>query len=365
MGASFDGSTGGRDAAVAMGEPEVASASGRVRVLSPRGAVQGAGVLLTPGLVMTCAHVVASAVGTGAASDRFPPGPVRLDSAGSPGTGEATVLRDGWFPGPLAGGAGADLALLHAEWSPPDHVLPARLARCGEADGRTVQVYGHPSGAPDGIWSEARLVGRGGPHARWIQLEGPGSTGVWIGPGYSGAGVWDPGTQGVVGVVTAAYSDSRAKVAWMLPVEEAAQLWPPLVPLLDPPQPAPGRPVPMAVVEPPSDRNQFALADALLAVPQIAEDGAATLRRLLPPRIRHSIPDQRRPRLRVFYLVQACADHADGRSHLLDALTAIDDSSEPAKAAFRLFDALWPTSPGPPGGPDAADRRRPAGGETR
>ncbi|MER5212383.1 trypsin-like peptidase domain-containing protein [Streptomyces sp. NPDC002838] len=331
--------------------------------------MRGAGILVMPGVVLTCAHVVASAAGAaGNQAVALPERAVLVDVPGRPDieAGEASVVPDGWFPGPLAGGSGGDLAVLRTAWSPPHDVVPAPLGSCGEPDRREVSVYGHPAGAPDGLVSTARLVGRGGPHRDWVQMEGLGTVGAWVGHGFSGAGVWDPAGLRVVGMVTAAYTDRQAKVAWMLPLEAAAQMWPTLYPMLEHPAvPTPtgpertgpptgatlrpaephGPPIPRQPAGPPSDRDQFALAEALLNVAQVEDDGAAALRRLLPAPIRRAIRTHPRPRLQLFYVVQACADHRDGRQALLDALRLLDDESEPARAALGLIAKLWPTGP--------------------
>ncbi|MEV6838142.1 trypsin-like peptidase domain-containing protein [Streptomyces sp. NPDC051133] len=330
-----------------------------MRVLSAGGVLRGAGILVRPGTVLTCAHVVASAIGAGEDDPaRAPARPVLVDVPGRPDlpAGEATVVPDGWFPGPLAGGSGGDLAVLRTAWSPPDGTAAARLGPCGEPDRREVAMYGHPAGSPDGLWSRARLVGRGGPHPDWVQLEGLGSTGVRVSHGFSGAGVWDPAARRVVGMLTAAYSDQQAKVAWMLPLEAAARMWPDLAPALGtsahgpepgapaggPPQPPPAEP--WAAL--PSDQEQFALADALLNVPQIEDDGAATLRGLLPARIRRTVRTHPRPRLQLFFVVQACVEHPHGRQALVEALRLLDDESRPARSALELLDRLWPAAPG-------------------
>ncbi|WP_159033132.1 effector-associated domain 2-containing protein [Streptomyces fodineus] len=323
--------------------------------------MHGAGILVRPGVVLTCAHVVVSAAGPrGGRSEAVSGHSVLVDVPGRPdvAAGEATVAPDGWYPGPLAGGPGGDLAVLRTAWSPPDGTAVARLGRCGEPDRREVAAYGHPAGAPDGLWSRARLVGRGGPYRDWIQLEGLGSAGAPVGRGFSGAGVWDPAARRVIGMVTAAYTDQQAKVAWMLPLEAAAHMWPDLAPALAGPEPetatvpksaageASSPPPPDSWPEPPSDKDQFALADALLAVPQIEDDGAATLRGLLPSRIRHTVRTHSRPRLQLFFLVQACAQHPHGRQALIDALRMLDDGSRPARTALELLDRLWPAAPG-------------------
>ncbi|MFP3988650.1 trypsin-like peptidase domain-containing protein [Streptomyces sp. E11-3] len=338
----------GKGHEVAKGDPTEAPALGRVRILSPHGVVLGAGIRVAPDVVLTCAHVVASAVSPGQGHPEVvPTRPVLVDMPGHPdvSAGEAFVLSGGWFPGPLAGGSGGDLAVLHTTWSPPGTTATARLGPCGEPDRREVNVYGHPKGAPAGLWTRAGVVGHGGPHRDWIQLEGIGS-GVRVTRGFSGAGVWDPAARRVVGMVTAAYTDQQAKAAWMLPLEAAARMWPGLAPMLG--TPVLESPVsPLSFAErwssPPSDRNQFALADALLNVPQIEDDGAAALRGLLPPRIRRAIRTHNRPRLQLFFLIRACAEHPDGRQALVESLRLLDNESQPARAALELLDKLWPT----------------------
>ncbi|MEU6810950.1 trypsin-like peptidase domain-containing protein [Streptomyces sp. NPDC046831] len=326
--------------AVVNGDTAGAPALGRVRVLSPHGAVVGAGLLVMPGTVLTCAHVVAWAAGPGTDRTAVPAGPVLVDTPAHPevAPGTAFVAPGGWFPGPLSGGTEGDFAVLRTDWAPAGGPAPARLGSCGEPDRREVSMYGHPASAPAGLLVTARLAGRGGPHPDWVQLDGLGPTGAWISQGFSGAGVWDPAARRVVGVVTAVYTEAQAKVGWMLPLEAVAARWPELGPRLE----RPARVAPQRPPEPPPDRDQFALADALLSVPQIEEDGGAALRRLLPARIRHTIRTSARPRLQLFYVVQACADHRDGRQALLDAVRLLDDESRPARAALGLLERLWP-----------------------
>ncbi|MBJ7906266.1 trypsin-like peptidase domain-containing protein [Streptomyces sp. DSM 110735] len=322
-------------------------ASGRVRVLSPRGGVRGAGILVRADTVLTCAHVVTSVLGQGPGDGTAPEGSVLVDVPGLPGGTPvgASVLPNAWFPGPLAGGSGGDLAVLRLSGAPPGGTAAARLGACGEPERREVRLYGHPAGAPDGLWARARLVGRGGPHHDWIQLEGTGVGGPRIGHGFSGAGVWDAAGRRVVGMVTAAYTDQQARAAWMLPLEAAARAWPELGGAL-----AEAEPETSPVPQPPSDRDQFALADALLDVPPIEDDGGAALRGLLPPRIRRAVRTHARPRLQLFFVVQACAEHPDGRRALVDAVRLLDDESRAARSALDLLERLWP-APAPAGGP--------------
>ncbi|WP_347726384.1 trypsin-like peptidase domain-containing protein [Streptomyces sp. CAU 1734] len=364
--------------------------------------------MVAPALVVTCAHVVRSALEAGGpAPDGSPP---VLLSAEGPAVG-ARVPAGGWFPGPLAGGVCVDLAVLVPD--APLAAAPARLGSCGEPGGREVAVYGYPAAAPHGLWAPARLGEHGGPHREWVRLADTGPAGARIGHGFSGAGVWDAATDRVIGLITAVRGEQGpgergpggpgpgergpgepqpgggrpggtrtggtrpaepgpgaphtgapppAGTAWMLPMEAAVRLWPALGAEAGPPLPAAAtgpamapdgrprqRPGSAAGAGPrtltpllPSDGDRFEIADALLRIPQLADDHAAVLLRLLPPAIRHNIQRHSRARIQLFYAINTCADHREGRNALIAAVRLAGDESEPARAALELLDRLWP-----------------------
>jgi len=324
---------------------------GHVRVLSEDGVLYGAGVLVEPtgsGVhVLTCAHVVAAALGL---PDQGRPAPGR-DSGGRTPRGALLVDLPGrdWAAAvhPVPGG-----------WSPPpplDHIDPGRaladcgdlavlaphgalpalprgagplpVAPCGEADERRVAVIGYPRGAPAGIVATARLTGRGGPCPEWVQLDRVRMTGAAVERGFSGAAVWDPALRRVVGLVTAASRDRAEGVAWMLPMEAAARLWPPLTGALR-------APVRRAACSPPSVEQSYELADALLDVPQIGHDSGRLLRLQLPAPVRRNIPDHPWPRQQLQALVRACADQPGGCSALRTAVRGLGGGSASAEAAL-------------------------------
>jgi hypothetical protein len=89
-----------------------------VRIRDPDGRIVGAGFLVAPRLVCTCAHVVARALGGDMRSADPPPGRVGLDFPLLPGPadGSRTTLPaqvEGWRP-VLADDTG-DLALLRLD----------------------------------------------------------------------------------------------------------------------------------------------------------------------------------------------------------------------------------------------------------
>jgi hypothetical protein len=194
-------------------------------------------VLVAPRRVVTCAHVIASALGTGEMSAPVPPGsrPMPQGPAGAvtidfphcadlPGssTHTARVMPGGWYPGDMG-----DLALLEVPGSDP---LPdaAPLRPAGEPVRQMISVFGHPAGLENGVWARAMLIGRRGGRTEWIQLDGLTSTGKRIQRGFSGAGVWDEQNEAVIGCVVASDRAELDKIAWMIPLEVILECWPEL-----------------------------------------------------------------------------------------------------------------------------------------
>ena len=211
--------------------------SWRVRIRDGQGGVHGAGVLVTSEHVLTCAHVVARAVGADP-SGRCPDGSLVVDFPGCSSTVEVSArpLKTGWAP--VAGQRG-DVAVLALVAPPPGEAAPAPLRPSGSSYPHSVRAFGHPRGEdPDagidaGRWIRAGLLGTGGPGAEWIQMVGDHVTGGAVDGGFSGAGVVaEDGS--VIGCVVAYDLEVQAKIAWMVPIEVMANYWIPLVRLINP-----------------------------------------------------------------------------------------------------------------------------------
>ncbi len=199
--------------------------------------VHGAGVLVANGQVLTCAHVIARALGAYEGNEA-PAGVLQVDFPGFGVMGEtlgARIAPSGWHP---VRDGGRDIAILDVVGGPPAGTQPPLLRRCGQRPGRHVQVYGYPKDIPDGVWAEARLAGPGGPNAEWVQLDGRGQHP--IGAGFTGAGVIDLDTGEVIGcVIRLVRPESGIKVAWMTPLETVVGYLPPHLNLLGPAHPVP------------------------------------------------------------------------------------------------------------------------------
>lgn len=307
----------------------------RVRVRGRAGdGVVGAGVLLPGGLVLTCAHVVATALGEPA--DGPPPrAPVVVDFSpcGAPEPRRATVIDGGWFPALDVGG---DVAVLRMESAdlPPD-ATPAPLDPGTRSDHQPVSAYGYPTaGLSDGLWVHTTVAGPGGPDPQWRQLDGT-REGLAVQAGFSGAGVWDPARQRVLGLVVAAYTRNDARVSWMIPCAAIARDWTPLAAMLagaDPRPPSRDELTPRQCAE---------LARLIADVPGADTlDGRAILVSLLRPEIRVMIGEHPAPMAHLYAIVRVACDYDGGLDELLQAINIWVGDARAARnvtAAVRHF----------------------------
>ncbi|MBP0019394.1 MAG: trypsin-like peptidase domain-containing protein [Cyanobacteria bacterium SBLK] len=193
------------------------------RIYSNSGKAIGAGFLVSDKYVLTCAHVVAFALGIRADTPNLPTGKIYLDfprvDAGR--KIEAKVIF--WLPvnPDLAREDIAGLELLNPI---PDNAHPVRLLNSEDLWGHQFRVFGFPEGKSNGVWASGVL--RGGTAKEWVQLEDVKETGYRLDKGFSGAPVWDEELQGVVGMAVAAEQQRQEiKVAFIIPANVLVQVW--------------------------------------------------------------------------------------------------------------------------------------------
>jgi hypothetical protein len=196
-----------------------------VRVCGPDGVVVGSGFLAAADRVVTCAHVVARALGlddeiTDAPTDQLV---VELPLLGT-GTSRVSAVVDRWFPA-LPDHTG-DIAVLRIAAPVPD-AAPVRLVSGKDLWGHRFRVLGFPPGRNRGVWVDGRLLAP--LEAGWIQMNTEGD-GPSIERGFSGAPVWDDDLGGVVGMTAAADGSARPRTAYLIAASElpgyAPELWP-------------------------------------------------------------------------------------------------------------------------------------------
>src|SRR5262249_19242070 len=157
----------------------------------------GAGVLVSDRHILTCAHVIAAED-----SDAHWPD-IRVELVGMRGQPTVTAhVRDGCWKPERPHDHCADVALLELDQALTG-ANPATLRQMRLID-VPVQAQGYPRGlSADAEWARTIVVGPTGPDSEWMQMnpQHPGDPPVRH--GFSGAGVVDPKSGDVVGLVIA------------------------------------------------------------------------------------------------------------------------------------------------------------------
>ena len=194
-----------------------------MRVRTPDGEIVGAAFLAADRVVCTCAHVVAQALGISEQAEQAPAESVRLEFYIDGTAARATVTT--WVPvrgDDSATGEPEDIALLTLDEPAvlPAGVWPARLPTPGRLAGHPFTVCGFAEGSVAGVWANGVLGERRANGT--VQIESPGSSGIRVQPGFSGAPVWDDRDRGVIGMVVSAWRDKPTRVAFLLPIDRLA-----------------------------------------------------------------------------------------------------------------------------------------------
>jgi conflict system STAND superfamily ATPase/trypsin-like peptidase len=190
----------------------------------------GVAFLVALDIAVTCAHVVSQALDGTAATEGTE---LVLDQPlAAEGLGRQHSVRVERLLPEKPGGAG-DIAILRLTQAPAD-ARAVRLVDAQDLWGHSVRTFGFPARRDLGVWHNGVLRGRQA--AGWIQADAAGPTGYPIGPGFSGAPVWDDELAGVVGMVVAA-DTSAASAGYVIPTEWLLDAWPDLRTDAIPPSP--------------------------------------------------------------------------------------------------------------------------------
>ncbi|MBT2418450.1 hypothetical protein J7F01_21600 [Streptomyces sp. ISL-22] len=190
-----------------------------VRVCGGDGRPVGTGFLLAPGTVATCAHVVADALHTDASSSTPPASPVTVEFPLRPGAVRYEAAVSAWRP--VAEDGSGDIALLRLPEGAPAGAV--RLGAAGDVWQHRFRVLGFPASAEHGAWIGGRLLGAVG--QGWISMETDGPA-HRIGPGCSGAPVWDDNLGAVIGMTVATDRGASAVTSYLIPAAALLDLLP-------------------------------------------------------------------------------------------------------------------------------------------
>ncbi len=188
----------------------------------PNQGVVGAGFLISKQYLLTCAHVVTSALKILQETREIPTQSVDVDFPFiEPGQKlKAKVVF--WQPVQSVTATpskeGEDIAVLELEGELPKQAQPARVAPIEEEDlwDHSFRVFGFPSGHDHGVWATGFLSGKQA--LGWVQMEDVKNPGYQIEPGFSGAPIWDKNLASIVGMAVAAERRREGvKSAFMIP----------------------------------------------------------------------------------------------------------------------------------------------------
>ena len=205
-------------------------ASGLVRI-GGVGGVAGGGVLVDREHVVTCAHVVADALGAAAGPDP-PHGALTLDfpllavPGEDPPACAAEAIEDGWRA--IEDDGRGDLAILRLTKALPAAAAPPPLLRPPDLTRTLWHAYGFPTGFDGPRIAPVRSLDAVAVGGEWIQLERAQADAFAVEHGYSGGPIWDPQLGAVVGIVVAADVSRRRSGSFMIPLSVVAGAWPPL-----------------------------------------------------------------------------------------------------------------------------------------
>lgn len=192
------------------------------RIHGKNGAVVGTGFLVNDNYLLTCAHVIAVALGCPLMTKEIPSDQkVTVDfpfSSANPEKIQTDVVF--WEPvgehktqGDIAG------LRLHGQRPSSVRAIPLVMSASQTEHYRDhrFHVFGFPSGhKQDGSWAKGEM--QSSVIGRRVQIQAFQEEGIHVEPGFSGAPIWDEALNGVVGMI-AAYEQIRvtSRTAYMIP----------------------------------------------------------------------------------------------------------------------------------------------------
>ncbi|MGW1997603.1 nSTAND1 domain-containing NTPase [Embleya sp. NPDC001921] len=206
-----------------------------VRIRGGDGTIGGAGFLVAPTLVLTCAHVVSDVLDLPRDTTVEIGAEVTVDLPLADGTDDiptatADVLQ--WVP--IRADQSGDVALLRLREDLPG-ALPLPMADAESVWDHQARAVGFTDDHPDGIWHEGRFRGPTG--RGWVQLSRTDGQAVHVKPGFSGSPVWDDDLGAAVGLMVAAQPARDAQQAFVLRTRAVLREIPQLTPVLRPAAP--------------------------------------------------------------------------------------------------------------------------------
>lgn len=185
------------------------------RIKSTNGGVAGTGFLVSPQHVLTCAHVVADAMGIPRTTEPKPVGCLHIDFPHCRPVFASLATVADWYSAkesiPASESTLDDIALL--ELAEPLPIRPVCMSYIRDLWNREFRTYGFPRGHDSGLWAGGVLQAT--LPSGWLQLQEAG--GAVIEAGFSGAPIWDQEGVGIVGMMVARAVGQNKRLAFAIP----------------------------------------------------------------------------------------------------------------------------------------------------
>ncbi len=184
-----------------------------VCILSAEQNIIGLGFLVSSKHVVTCAHVVADALGISGKANELPNAEVTINFPFHQERGNFSTKVVIWQPEELK-----DVACLEFIGKQPTDFVTAPYRSDINLWGRKFRAFGFPGNVDTGMWVHGTM--NAPIPAGWIQVEPDGNSGLFIDSGFSGTPVWDDALNCVVGIVVAKLQSKDRHVAYVIPIEK-------------------------------------------------------------------------------------------------------------------------------------------------
>ena len=186
-----------------------------LRIRDRFGQPVGTGFVVQGGLLITCAHVVAAAIGERdyESVTSAPSALITFDFPMSNHQSELKAKVVGWRA--YRSGAAGDIAVLQPTSLIPQDAIPVPLALKTDLWDKPFRAFGFPQNYPSGTWTDGSLKSREA--NGYFQLQNTNALGYRLQPGFSGAPVWVEQYQAVIGIVTLADISSNVYAGFAIP----------------------------------------------------------------------------------------------------------------------------------------------------
>ncbi|HBE16585.1 MAG TPA: hypothetical protein DDW51_02950 [Cyanobacteria bacterium UBA11367] len=204
-----------------------------VQIFNSSNKIVGTGFLVSEQHILTCAHVVQTALSLEQISkiqkgDKLQVGFPRV-APGKTYNTQVIFWQYDRSSTNLPPADKQDIAVLELENIAPNGVKPVKLATTEDWWEHSFRVFGFPGGVPNGRWARGELLSILGD--RSVQIESINNQGYPIVEGFSGAPIWDDTLKSVVGMVIQRDKNPNTKAAFIIPTSSLVEAYPQLITL--------------------------------------------------------------------------------------------------------------------------------------